>query len=108
MRPAPDLGQAARRVLEKGVIPAIGVRLQISAISVQELLRSGALSRRGVVIHDHRMIFVTVIRPDAPRTSERKFYVQHLHAGIVRADYLGLEQYLLERYVQRIQQIGAL
>src|SRR5258708_38835194 len=42
MSPASDLNQSPRRVLEKGVIPAIGVGLQVTAISSEEFFRSRA------------------------------------------------------------------
>jgi len=53
------------------------------------------------------MIFVTVIRPDAPGTSERKFYVQHLHAGIVSLlnydAYKQLKNHIAKHMVALIQ-----
>ena len=54
------------------------------------------------------MLLVSVVRPDAPRAGEWQGDVQHLHARIVSPDHLRLEQYLLERSVQRVQQIGTL
>ena len=54
------------------------------------------------------MLLVTVIRPDVPGAGERQCRVQHLHTRIVGPDHLRLKQYLLERPIQRGQQIGAL
>jgi hypothetical protein len=54
------------------------------------------------------MIFVAVIRPDAARAGEWKLPIEHFHAGVVGSDRLRLEQDLLGRCVQRVQQIRRL
>src|SRR5689334_9362468 len=99
MRPAPNLNQPSRRVLEEGVIAAIGICLQVSLIALEEALWSGALPRWRVVIQDDRMIGISIVWPDAPGARERQLCIQYLHARIVGPDHLGLEKNFLGRGV---------
>ncbi len=108
MRHASHFRQAARRVPEEGIVASIGVRWNVTPISLEKLLRSGALPRCRVVKQHYWMIRVATIGPHTACPRERQLLVQHFHAGVIGADHLRREQNLFRRRVQRLQQPGAL
>src|SRR5215471_18468711 len=108
MTPTPYLNQSAPRLLEQGIISAIGIHLQVTAISLQELLRPNPLPRFGVIENHHRMLLIPAVRPDPSRARVRQLVVEHLYARIVGPDHFGLEQHSLSGPVQRRHQAGDL
>ena len=104
MHHAPNLGHAAF-VLEKSIVNGVGVRLQISLISFQKFRRTGARSRGRVVVHDHRMVRISHIRPDPSDSGKGKFPVQHLHTGVIGADHLRTQQLFLHQLMVILLQL---
>ena len=79
-------------------------------IGFQRLVKisAGPPPRRRVIVENHRMIRVAVIRPDPPGAREPQLLLLHFHARVIGSDHLRLKQQLLGRRVERLQQIRTL
>src|SRR5215831_9834835 len=95
MTPTPYLNQSAPRLFEEGIISAIGIHLQVTAIPLQELLRPNPLPRFGVIENHHRMLLNPAVGPDPSCACVWQFVVEHLYTRIVGPDHFGLEQHFL-------------
>ena len=83
MSPAGDLGQVLLAILEHRVVGAIGVRLQITFVALQELFRSLPTVIARVVVNDVGTVTIPHIRPDPAGARAGSLSIQHRHWRIV-------------------------
>ena len=89
MRPASDLGDAAR---VNPIVPAKRIGLQMAAIALQELLRSVAASVLGRIKDDVRKIAIADVHPDAAGfATARMILVELCHRRVVGVNHLRLQ-----------------